>query len=67
MPFIAKIPVDLVDTVQPAHDQPLQVQLRSDAQIEIDIESIVMRDERPAAAPPYSGCSIGVSTSRKPR
>ena len=45
-PLIAKVAVDLVDALQPAHHQPLQIQLRRDAQVEIDIERIVVRHER---------------------
>jgi hypothetical protein len=45
--FVAEVAVDLVDPLQAAHHQPLQVQLRRDAQVEIDIERVVVRDERP--------------------
>ena len=37
--FIAEIAVDLENAVQPADDQPLQIQLGRDAQVEIDIET----------------------------
>ena len=45
-PFVAEIAIDFVDALEAAHYQPLQVQLRRDSQIEIDIERVVMRDER---------------------
>ena len=45
--FVAEVAIDFVDALQPAHDQPLQIQLRRDAQVQIDIERVVMRDERP--------------------
>ena len=45
--LVAEIAVDLVDALQAAHHQPLQVKLRRDAQVEIDIERVVMGDERP--------------------
>ena len=45
-PFVAEVAIDLVDALQAAHHQPLQVQLRRDPQVEIDIERVVMRDER---------------------
>ena len=45
--LVAEVAIDLVDALQPAHHQPLQVQLRRDAQVEIDIERVVVRDERP--------------------
>ena len=46
-PFVAEVAVDLVDALQAAHHQPLQVELRRDAQVQVDIERVVMRDERP--------------------
>ena len=46
-PFVAEVAVDLVDARQPADDQPLQVKLRRDAHEEVDVERVVMRDERP--------------------
>ena len=45
-PFVAEIAIDFVDPVQAADNQPLQIQLRRDAQIQIHIERVVMRDER---------------------
>ena len=45
-PFVAEVAVDFVDALEAAHHQPLQVQLRRDAQVEIDIERVVVRDER---------------------
>ena len=45
-PFVAEVAVDLVDALQPAHHQPLQIQLRRDAQVQIDVQRVVVRDER---------------------
>ena len=45
--LVAEIAVDLVDALHAAHHQPLQVQLRGDAQVEIDIQRIVVRHEGP--------------------
>ena len=44
--FVAEVAVDLVDPLQAAHHQPLQIQLRRDAQVEVDIQRVVMRDKR---------------------
>ena len=45
--FDAEVAVDFVDAVDAADHEPLQVQFRCDAQVEIDIERVVMRDEGP--------------------
>src|ERR1019366_4871684 len=45
--LVAETAIDFVDTFQPAYNQALQVQLRRDAQVQIDIEGVVVRDERP--------------------
>jgi hypothetical protein len=44
--LVAKAAADLEHLVEAADDQPLQVQLGGDPQIEIGIEGVVMRDER---------------------
>ena len=46
-PFVAEVPVDLVDTLETADHQSFQVELRRDAQVHVDAERVVMRDERP--------------------
>ena len=43
--FVAEVAVDLVDAVEAAHHQALQVELGRDAQVEIDIEGVVVGDE----------------------
>ena len=66
----ALVPVaapNLVDALEPADDQALQVELRRDAHEEAHVERVVVRLEGRAAAPPMSVCIVGVSTSRKPR
>ena len=50
-PFVAKDAADLVDALEPADDQALEVQLEGDAQLEIEIESVVMRRERTRGRP----------------
>ena len=44
--FVAEIAVDLVNALEAADDQPLQIQLGGDPQIQIDVERVVMRPER---------------------
>ena len=45
--FVAEVAVDLVDAVEAADHQALQVELGRDAQKQIDIERVVVRDEGP--------------------
>ncbi len=44
-PLVAKVAVDLVDPLQAADDETLEVELRCDAEEEVDVESVVVRDE----------------------
>ena len=46
-PFVAEVAVDLENLLEPAHHELLQVQLRRDAQVELHVERVVMRHERP--------------------
>ena len=52
--FVSEVLADLVDPFEPSDDQPLQVELGGDSQIEVDIQLVVMRDEglREGAAVP---------------
>ena len=50
-PLVPEVAVDLVDSLEAAHHQPLQVQLRGDAQEQIHPERVVVRDERPRHGP----------------
>ena len=45
--FVAKAAVDLVDAVQAAHQQSFQIQFRRDSQIQVQVQRIVIRCERP--------------------
>ena len=45
--LVPEIVADLVDPFQPAHEQPLEVQLVRDAEIERHVERVVVGDERP--------------------
>ena len=65
--LVAEVAVDLVDALEAADDQALEVQLRRDAQEQVEVERVVVGHERLAAAPPGMACIIGVSTSRKRR
>ena len=46
-PLVTEIAIDLVDPLEAADDQPLQVQLGRDPQEQRHVERVVMRDERP--------------------
>ena len=45
--LVAEVAVDLEHAVDAAHDQPLQIQLGRDAQVQLDVERVVVGDERP--------------------
>lgn len=44
--LVAEDAAHLVDAVETADDEALEVELRRDAQVEVDVECIVVRDER---------------------
>ena len=46
-PLVPEVAVDLVDLREAAHDEALQVELRSDPQVEVEVERVVVRHERP--------------------
>ena len=45
--LVAEHPPDLEDALHAADDEPLQVQLQRDAQVHVDVERVVVADERP--------------------
>ena len=45
--LVAEVVADLVDAIEPAGDQPLEIQLVRDAQVEILVVAVVMGRERP--------------------
>ena len=45
--LVAEVLADLVDAVDAADDAALEVQLGGDAQVEVALELVVVRDERP--------------------
>ena len=44
--LVAEVPADLVDALEATHQQPLQVQLQGDPQLEVRVERVVIRRER---------------------
>ncbi|GBE50853.1 hypothetical protein BMS3Bbin13_01803 [bacterium BMS3Bbin13] len=44
--LVAEVAVQLVDLLQPPDHQPLEIQFRGDAQIEVHLQGVVMGDER---------------------
>ena len=66
--LVAEDAADLEDPVHAADDQPLQGQLERDPQEHVDVERVVVGDERPRRrAAGLARAGPGVSTSRKPR
>ena len=49
--LVAEHPPDLEHPLHPAHDQALEVQLERDAQVEVDVEGVVVGDEGSRARP----------------
>ena len=45
--LVPEVARQLVDPLHAADDQPLQIQLRRDPQVEVHVERVVMRDKRP--------------------
>src|SRR5206468_3505331 len=45
--LVPEVPVDLVDALEAAHEQALEVELGGDAQVEVEVEGVVMCLERP--------------------
>ena len=45
--LVPEVLPDLEDAVESAHQQPLEVELGSDAQVEVGVERVVVGDERP--------------------
>jgi hypothetical protein len=50
-PLVTKVLAELVDLLDPADDQALQVELRRDSQIEVAIERVVVGGEGPGQRP----------------
>ena len=50
-PFVAEVPGDLEDPLVAPDDEPLQIELRGDAQAEVDVERVGMGEERAGQRP----------------
>ncbi len=44
-PFVPEVAVDLVDPINAPDDEPLQVELRGDAEVEVQVQRVVVGDE----------------------
>jgi hypothetical protein len=53
--LVAEHPGQLVDPLEAAHHEPLEVQLRCDAQVELHVQGVVVGDERPGQRPARDG------------
>ena len=53
--LVAEIAIDLIDAVEAADDQALQIKLRRDSQIEVHVERVVMGDKRTRDRAPGDG------------
>jgi hypothetical protein len=53
--LVAEHPAQLEDPVDPADQQPLQVQLAGDPQVQVGVEGVVVGDERPRQRPAGDG------------
>ena len=57
--FVAEAAVDLEDLLEAAHDEPLQVELRCDPQVEVHVQGIVVGDEGPGRGAARDGLHHG--------
>ena len=57
--LVAEDAADLIHSLQAAHDEPLQVQLRGDAHIHIDVQGVVVGDEGPGGGAAGDGVEDG--------
>src|SRR5581483_3614291 len=66
-PLVSEVVADLVHALETADQQPLQIELERDPQVQVDVERRWWVTNGRAIAPPAVGWSTGVSTSTKPR
>jgi hypothetical protein len=65
--LVTEVLRELVDLLEPAYDEPLQVELIRDAEVEVGVEQLGVGHERLGeAAAVAAAAGIGVSTSRNP-
>src|SRR5260370_6353150 len=53
--LIAEIAPNLVNAFKPAHNQSLEIEFNGDAQVEVAVECIVMRDKGAGSSPTVEG------------
>ena len=53
--LVAEDPADLVDALQPAHDEPLEVELQGDPQVQVDVVGVHVGRERPGVGAAVQG------------
>ena len=64
--FVAEHPADFVHLVQAPHDQPFEVQLGGDAEVELAVEGVVMSHERTGVGSGGYGHQDGRIDFKKP-
>ena len=57
--LVAEVLADFVDTLETAHDEAFQVKLCGDAQVEVHVERVMVRDERSGAGTSGDGLEDG--------
>ena len=63
--LVAEHATDLEHAVEAADDQALQLQLQRDAQVQVDVERVVVRDERPRRRAALERLSTSVPRPRR--
>ena len=53
--LVAEVLAELVDPFETAYDEFFEVELRGDAKVEVDVERVVVRDERPCRGTARNG------------
>ena len=65
--LVPEVVPDLVDPLDPAHQQSLEIQLVRDPEVQRHVERVVVGDERLRRRATVERLQNGVSTSRNPR
>ena len=64
--LVPEVARELINTFKAAHDEPLEVQFVGNAQVQRDVERVVVGHKTAAQQRPGMACSTGVSTSNQP-
>ena len=64
--LVAEVLADLVDPVEPADDEALQVELVGDTQVEVRLQLVRMRDEGVCESPAVTGLQDGCLDLEEP-